>query len=260
MLYSQEDARNTVDFISDTHLEWQSKRFFKSHVNRLLFNKCSDVLFIAGDFCQVDRWDQNNLNYLFKQYKQVYYLFGNHEFYNSNIFKIDDLLEEVSEDYPNVKFIADNYYCEDLDTAFFVNWHPYHSLNKEKIADSHFILDYKKHVDEMRKRDDLFLSKMLAEGVNPQVVVTHYLPFVESISLRYLGSPLTPFFLSDREKPLLALQPKIVIHGHTHDSKSYVKQFEGTDISTSVWCNPIGYPGENTYTGESVKHVFIDRG
>lgn len=259
-LYTERDAKKTIDFVSDTHFECYNSIDFEKRVDEVFFNQCSDTLFIAGDFCQADRWTTLDLNRIFNKYKKVYYLFGNHEFYNSNIWLISDHITKLQVNYPNVKFIPDNYHCTDLNTVFFTNWHTPQHTDLQRIADSRFIIDYNAHVKEMRSRDDAFITELLRQGVKPKYVVTHYLPFFESISIKYMGSVLNKFFLSDREDILHALEPKIVVHGHTHDTHHYIKSFENSDVTMAVWCNPIGYPNERQLygaeTGDYVRHFY----
>jgi predicted phosphodiesterase len=259
-LYSDRDAKNTIDFISDTHFEFYSEIDYEKKVKDIFYNQCSDILFIAGDFCQADRWKEVDLNIIFNKYKKVYYLFGNHEFYNSNIFLIQSHIDNMQNAYPNVKFIPDNYHCTELNAIFFTNWHTPQHTDLQRIADSRFIIDYNEHVKEMRARDDKFLAKLLMLDIQPKYAVTHYLPFFESISLKYMGSPLNKFFLSDRESILHILKPKIVVHGHTHETQHYIKNFEDSDVTIAVWCNPIGYPNERKLygaeTGDYVRHFY----
>ncbi len=259
-LYTERDAKKTIDFISDTHFECYNKEHFIKRVDEIFYNQCSDVLFIAGDFCQADRWEKLDLNLIFNKYKKVYYLFGNHEFYNSNIWLMDDHIAQLQDKYPNVKFIPDNYYSTELNTVFFTNWHTPQQTDLQRIADSRFIIDYNAHVKEMRSRDDKFLAELRMRDIKPKYVVTHYLPFFESISIKYMGNVLNKFFLSDREDVLHILQPKIVVHGHTHDTQHYIKTFDDSDVTMAVWCNPIGYPNERktigSETGDYVRHFY----
>lgn len=67
------------------------------------------------------------------------------------------------------------------------------------------------------------------------VVVTHHAPSVQSIHERFVGSPLNTAFVSRLEHKVLEWQPRLWIHGHTHDSHRYMLG------DTEVLCNPRGY-------------------
>jgi hypothetical protein len=70
--------------------------------------------------------------------------------------------------------------------------------------------------------------------LKPEIIVTHHLPFEESISKKFTGSPLNPAFANTgiREPE----ETKLWIHGHTHDSCDYTRE-----SGIRVVCNPFGY-------------------
>ena len=73
-----------------------------------------------------------------------------------------------------------------------------------------------------------------------RIIVTHHLPSVRSIPVRFSRSPLNPAFALDLEALITVYQPDLWIHGHTHDACDYRLG------DTRVVCNPRGYPGEQT--------------
>lgn len=72
----------------------------------------------------------------------------------------------------------------------------------------------------------------------PTVVVTHHLPHEKSLNRRFAADPLTAAFVSDLSE-LIAFQPELWVHGHTHTSFDYRVGL------TRVLCNPRGYGTEN---------------
>ncbi len=66
------------------------------------------------------------------------------------------------------------------------------------------------------------------------VVVTHSCPSIRSIPERYQDHQLVPAFASNMENIILNYQPRIWIHGHTHDS------FDYHIGKTRIICNPRG--------------------
>jgi hypothetical protein len=55
----------------------------------------------------------------------------------------------------------------------------------------------------------------------PTVVVTHFAPSRLSIHPRFAGSPLNACFTSDLAAHIGRWQPRLWLHGHTHDSFDY---------------------------------------
>jgi hypothetical protein len=69
----------------------------------------------------------------------------------------------------------------------------------------------------------------------PTIVVTHFAPSRQSIHPRFAGSPINACFVSDLEPRIARWQPRLWLHGHTHDS------FDYRIGATRVVCNPRGY-------------------
>ncbi len=81
-----------------------------------------------------------------------------------------------------------------------------------------------------------WLEEKFAEPYEgPTVVVTHFAPSRQSIHRRFAGSPLNACFISDLEAQILRWQPRLWLHGHTHDS------FDYRIGNTRVVANPRGY-------------------
>ena len=66
-------------------------------------------------------------------------------------------------------------------------------------------------------------------------MVTHHAPSIRSIADRYKSDPVSAAFASNMDDFILEHQPRLWIHGHTHESFDY-------EIGkTRVVCNPRGY-------------------
>jgi Icc-related predicted phosphoesterase len=53
------------------------------------------------------------------------------------------------------------------------------------------------------------------------LVVTHSCPSIRSIPERFQDHHLAPAFASNMENIILNYQPRLWVHGHTHDSFDY---------------------------------------
>ena len=67
------------------------------------------------------------------------------------------------------------------------------------------------------------------------VVVTHSCPSIRSIPERFQDHRLAPAFAANMENIILNYQPRLWVHGHTHDS------FDYHIGKTRILCNPRGY-------------------
>jgi len=70
---------------------------------------------------------------------------------------------------------------------------------------------------------------------NKSIVITHACPSIKSIPERFRGHVLSPAFASNMEGFIHKYQPRLWIHGHTHDS------FDHKIGKTRIICNPRGY-------------------
>ena len=80
---------------------------------------------------------------------------------------------------------------------------------------------------------------------NGAIVVTHHVPSYKGVHPRFMlkeeDRVYNKFFVCDVENMIVKYQPKMWLHGHTHDSYDY-KIGE-----TRVICNPLGYKYESRF-------------
>jgi Icc-related predicted phosphoesterase len=224
---------------SDLHFEFH-KDAGKAFVESL---PDADVLVCAGDLCDA-RGICAALKLLASKYPHVVFTFGNHEFYyrsipivRHDVARIEKIVNE--DDRYGQLHVLDNSTCtiegqRFVGTTLWFRYEPGHALIARNMNDFHVILDFSSSVYEENERALAFLQETVTSD---DVVVTHHLPAEASVSPRYVGHKLTTFFLCDVEEFIQERQPKIWVHGHTHDSCDYVI---GT---TQVLCNPFGYVG-----------------
>lgn len=74
------------------------------------------------------------------------------------------------------------------------------------------------------------------------VMISHYGPVTpEDMREKYKYDFSTTFFYFDGRSEVERINPKFWVYGHTHDKANF------TYKETNMLCNPLGYPGENTY-------------
>jgi len=74
------------------------------------------------------------------------------------------------------------------------------------------------------------------------VMITHYAPRIpDNMRQRYKEDLASSFYYFDGSEYVERLKPKYWVYGHTHD------RVDETENGCNFLCNPLGYPGENTY-------------
>ena len=236
----------------------------------------ADVLILSGDICvaadikpkddpyykQLDRFGRSDQVYEFfanccKEFKNVLYVMGNHEYYHGDYaFVIDYLLEHLNHD--NLHILNND--VLKIDDLTFIGGSLWTDMNKEDPITINQALGYMNDYRQIRNskhnvngkflpqdtveehKEMLKLIKDTLAASNPEdkfVVVGHHAPTKMSTHPRYkddhyingcYSSDLSEFILDNP-------QIKLWTHGHTHHKFDYMVG------STRIVCNPRGYDG-----------------
>lgn len=234
-----------LHILSDLHLEFGPIEHFAELQD-------GDVLVLAGDIhtgTEGIDWAVEAANG-----HPVIYVAGNHELYHADINAMHEALRERALSrgvhmlecgeaiIHGVRFLGAT-----LWTDFKLNGDQEESMQRaaRSMADFHLIRTAGRKLqpaDTVIRHEDAvaWLVKHLSESDTaavPTVVVTHHLPHPSSIADKYAGDDLNPAFCSDLSGVIERYQPRLWIHGHTHESCDY---YVG---KTRIVCNPRGYVG-----------------
>jgi predicted phosphodiesterase len=149
--------------------------------------------------------------------------FGNHDFYHSSFPKPKEN-QVISGD------VAACTLWTKMEThKDFFNYQRY-------LIDSSYISDlsYPTYTEAHESDVEFLLT------ADPEIVMTHHSPTLKSISPKYKDSNVVhKFFHSDLDWLVKEINPKVWIHGHTHERLDYMID------TTRIICHPRGYPNEN---------------
>lgn len=210
----------------------------------------ADVVVLAGD----THVGSKGLRWVLDQDIKVpvIYVLGNHEFYRDKFPGLIDKLKKEA-DCTSVH-VLENEVFEFGGFRFFgcTLWTDMALLGNQEIAmaaaargiNDYRLIQNSKTYGRLRPIDTVGwhkqsvnkLREFLKES-DPErsVVVTHSCPSIKSIPERFRGHALTPAFASNMENIIHKYQPRLWIHGHTHDSQDY------RIGKTRIICNPRGY-------------------
>jgi len=226
--------------ISDVHYEFMHYQEDGKFLDSL---GDADVLVVAGDLLMARHLDPTRdiINPLCEKYDDVVYVPGNHEYYSSSIGHVNEVLRVLSYEIQNFHLLEPGKKRVVQGQRFLggTMWFPdgpFNLMRKNLLNDFRYIKDLTPYIYEHNTQ----LRAFLQEELEPtDIVVTHHMPSPRSIAPQYATDPGNIFFLSDEEKLISWRQPKLWIHGHTHES------FDYKIGDTRIICNPKGYPNED---------------
>jgi Icc-related predicted phosphoesterase len=210
----------------------------------------ADVVILAGDIHVKKRGFQWVLDQKFGI--PVLYVLGNHEFYGEKFPGLINKLKRDSER-TNVR-ILENDSVSIGGYRFFgcTLWSDMALLGDSRIASvftASGMNDYRLtrhsktfrrllpsdtvswHSGSVKKLREFFE----AGAPDRSVVVTHHAPSIQSIVNKFRRDPLSAAFASNMDDFIMKHQPRLWIHGHTHESFDYRIGI------TRIVCNPRGY-------------------
>jgi predicted phosphodiesterase len=251
-----------LHIMSDLHLE-----FFKhTESYPTIPVNDADVIILAGDihkgnkgvYWARDKWPTQT----------IIYVPGNHEYYGTQRAETLSLLY-IAGKQCNVNVLDNNELIlpgvRFLGTTLWTDFKLYgdgvtkqmamnvgqRSLNDFRVihegARGHFSAE---HSIEMHEKSvDWLTSKIDEPFEGKTVVVTHHLPSMSSVAVKYKNDPVTACFASNLER-LFGI-PNLFIHGHTHVSCDYVEN------CTRVICNPRGYESYGGIENPEFNHSLV---
>ena len=253
-----------IQYVSDLHLEMCRKEtLFPT-----LVNPCAKYLALAGDIGQPGNpcWDKF-FEYVSKGWERIFYVPGNHEYYNTrpkkewkyhaptSLYNRHNEIRQSLNRFPNVilldSFRASHYLPsenvaivgstlwseipadKEADVERMINDYNYISIDSDQALRP---IDSTKMWRQQRDRINEEIQYWTAKKANI-IVLTHHMPSFRLISPRYIAHPANCAFASKCDY-MLTPYVHAWIYGHTHDARQ--------TIIRGVQCviNAKGYPEE----------------
>lgn len=236
-----------MQILSDLHLDvWNNRRAFDHLIADLQPEGCS-TLIIAGDLGEYSfliEQAHSVFECICDKYEEVIYVAGNHEYYGSNYERTQDRLKALDAKFSNLYCLENETFESKVGlvagTTLWFSDGPYNRFYEKLMNDFRFIENFRDWVYEVNAKSIDFLANLAkTEQRKPDLVITHHLPCWKSVSAQYTHDRTNLYFLCDISGILLDMNPKVVVHGHSHIPCDYILG------ETRVTSNPRGYPGEN---------------
>lgn len=245
----------TIQYCSDLHLEFPHNAAF---LEDLPLQVAGEVLILAGDvtnllYFKTRKLEKDFFKKLSKQFEQVFWICGNHEFYRSwdvsqfekpvnfKIYKNVTLLNDTTIVYKNVRFVFSTLwsYIGEMEGMYI----------GQNMSDFELIryhgrrLTTSIYTNKLHRPSLTFLTDLLqTSSAMPTVVATHHLPSLQCIHPKHQGSALNQGFATDLDALIHQTQPDCWIYGHSHANMPEIKIGH-----TKLITNQLGYfvYGEN---------------
>lgn len=230
-----------IKYCSDLHLEM-------NELNPELFKNTDDssVLILAGDIMSANYPNTDFLSLVNAEYPKVFYVFGNHEHYQSNYDSNHIKMINTLEKYPNITLL--NNECIEYNGWGFYGGTLWTNFNKQDplvLYEAKYVMnDYKwihtnlgKFTPSMVMMEfNMFLENIKKLPAKNTVVISHHLPSYSCIDNEYAGSKYNHYYASDLDNIIID-NPNIKywFYGHTHQRKTFMID------QCMMLCNAYGY-------------------
>ena len=221
--------------LSDLHFEFH--RDGGAGFVRDLVVEPGEVLVLAGDIA-VGAGLHAALGLFCAKFAHIVYVAGNHEYYRHQPAEVTAILGNITKKFTNFHWLNSSAVTvagqRFVGTTLWFNEAAGEQPSRRYLNDFHAIEDFEPWVYREHAKAVAFLR---AQVLPTDVVVTHHLPSQLCVHPKWQTSPLNPFFVHDLDWLIRDRQPKLWIHGHTHES---------VDVclgGTRIVANPFGYKG-----------------
>ena len=265
-----------IQFVSDIHLEIEPIKKLSEFLK-----PTAPYLALCGDICAYYKKErlQTFLQYCSKHWTRVFYIAGNHEYYNlprkhlkdvggpRRMADVETWLRTECSKFPNVSFLQKE--CVQLpeENCVVVGCTLWTEVSGFATKEAQQLMnDYKliwinatnpvsvENLNAIHADHFNWLQATISQirTMAPRariVVLTHHLPTLQMISPKFFGNPLNSCFASSALERL-AMKPQAWIFGHSHirDWKSIA--------DTLCAINSHGYDGEHAPGGNALNAVL----
>jgi predicted phosphohydrolase len=234
----------------------------------------SDYLILAGDIHNISKINfKLFFDYVSNNWKQVFYIPGNHEYYNKyeTLSNLKKQYESFFENYVNIHLLDNNICTLNYDenvikiigSTLWSSIYETEGINDFKnIKEKHNEYISKEQFNDLHNKSVKFLKEQIDSSINNQnnekiIIVTHFPPIQKNTSgSKHLNEKqhVKDYFSSNILLDFKNVSNKIScwIHGHSHFSNDFIESETGIRVIS----NQLGYLQELRNTTMKEDGVF----
>ena len=239
-----------IQYCSDLHLEFNENKNFIEN-NPLI--PVGDILILAGDILLFKQMSKGSdfFSYVSDNFKETYWIAGNHEYYNYDITKKpSQYTEKISS---NVTLLNNNVIkIDDVNFIFATMWskiseHKGFAI-QQGLNDFHVIKNNGNRLsvsdyNNLHDTDLNFIKDSVEKTKGEkQVVITHHVPTFLNYPEQYKNSPINEAFATELFDFIVDTNINKWIYGHSHANIPSFKIGE-----TEMLTNQLGYVRHNEH-------------
>jgi predicted phosphohydrolase len=239
-----------IQYCSDLHLEFPgNNHFLKQHPLEVI----GEVLLLAGDILPFPFHKKQCafIDYVADNFEAVYWIPGNHEYYQYDASSVaDPLLEKMRSNVwlvnnQVIQYKEVNFICSTLWSKINVP----NALDIQRSVSDFFAINWQgkkfttRQFNELHQSCFSFLKKAFVEhnGLN-NIVVTHHVPTMMHYPAQYLNSPINEAFAVELFDFIDTCNAACWIYGHHHRNIPAFKIG-----NTIMLTNQLGYLSQNEH-------------
>lgn len=249
----------TVQYISDLHLEFPENKAF---LNKNPIHAYGDILILAGDVVPFIVMEEHNdfWDYISNNFKHIYWVPGNHEYYYSDISKHSGsiykklrdnlfLVNNVAVMHNDIKFIFSTLWTDISDNNQFIIQY---RMSDFKVIRNGDIIFTPENYNHLHQECLKFLTDELAkQDAKKTVVVTHHVPTYLNYPEKYKGDILNEAFAVELNNLIRESNIDYWIFGHHHKNNCDFKIGK-----TRLLSSQLGYVSHNEHLEFCDNYIF----
>jgi len=239
-----------LQYFSDIHLEFLNSTF---GISRCIQNK-APILLLPGDIGnpRLPLYEEF-LSKVSGNFEKIFLIAGNHEFYHGSVESTEQMIRSICKNYENIVFLQNSF--EDYKGYRFVGSTFWSEISNDEYLTNDFRMIDNFTINENNRLHfdaKAFVKKMLLESPFPIIMLSHHLPSNQIVDPFYKKYENYQQCFSSNSDELIRFPIHSWVYGHTH------RPYRGSINGVNLYCNPIGFRGENRKKNYNVTFELPD--